>query len=128
MSRALGILGGTFDPIHDGHLDLGRAAQHALGLNELLVLPSNIPPHRPKPMASAFHRFAMVALAVTGLEGWRASDLELVAGARSFTTDTLAELQRRGYAPLELFFIIGADAFAEIATWKNYPALLTQAH
>jgi nicotinate-nucleotide adenylyltransferase len=128
MTRALGILGGTFDPIHDGHLDLGRAAQHALGLAELLVVPANIPPHRPQPIASAFHRFAMVSLAVADLEGWRASDLELVAGACSFTTDTLAELRRRGYAPLELFFIIGADAFAEIESWKDYPAILTRAH
>src|ERR1700680_2431534 len=128
MTRALGILGGTFDPIHDGHLDLGRAAKHLLGLTELLVVPANIPPHRPQPIASAFHRFAMVSLAVAGLEGWRASDLELVAGARSFTTDTLAELRQRDYAPLELFFIIGADAFAEIESWKDYPAILPRAH
>jgi nicotinate-nucleotide adenylyltransferase len=128
MTCALGILGGTFDPIHDGHLDLGRAAQDALGLTELLIVPANIPPHRPQPIASAFHRFAMVSLAVAGLEGWRASDLELVAAARSFTTDTLAELRQRGYAPLELFFVIGADAFAEIESWKDYPAILTRAH
>jgi nicotinate-nucleotide adenylyltransferase len=128
MTRALGILGGTFDPIHDGHLDLGRAVQRALRLTEILVVPANIPPHRPRPTASAFHRFAMVSLAVAGLEGWHASDLELVAGACSFTTDTLAELRQRGYAPHELFFIIGADAFAEIESWKDYPAILTCAH
>ena len=128
MARALGVLGGTFDPIHGGHLDLGRAAQRALGLTELLFVPANIPPHRPQPIASAFHRFAMVSLAVAGLEGWRASDLELVAGARSFTTHTLAELQQHGYGPLELVFVVGADAFAEIDSWKDYPAILTRAH
>src|SRR5438874_600709 len=128
MARTLGILGGTFDPVHCGHLDLGRAAQQALGFAELLVVPANIPPHRPQPAASAFHRFAMVSLAVAGLEGWRASDLELVADARSFTTDTLAQLRQQGYTPLELFFIIGADAFADIESWKDYPGILARAH
>src|SRR5580704_12147823 len=120
-SRRVGILGGTFDPVHRGHLDAGAAAQAALDLGELLVLPSNIPPHRAQPLASAYHRFAMVALAVAGRPGWRALDLELRAGARSYTSDTLERLQARGFGATELFFITGADAFVEIPTWKNYP-------
>jgi nicotinate-nucleotide adenylyltransferase len=126
--RRIGILGGTFDPIHCGHVDLGHAAQNGLALSELLVLPANLPPHRPQPLASSYHRFAMVSLAIAGLASWRASDLELVAGTRSFTTDTLGELRKRGYAPLELFFIAGADTFAEIESWKDYPAILDRAH
>ena len=127
-SRRVGILGGTFDPVHCGHLDAGTAAQAALGLGEVLMLPSNIPPHRPQPQASAYHRFAMVALAIAGRADWRALDLELREGARSYTSDTLERLHAEGFGATELFFIAGADAFVEIPTWKNYPSLLDLAH
>jgi nicotinate-nucleotide adenylyltransferase len=127
-SRRVGILGGTFDPVHCGHLDAGAAAQVALGLGEVLMLPSNIPPHRPQPQASAYHRFAMVALAIAGRRGWRALDLELREGTRSYTSDTLERFHADGFGATELFFIAGADAFVEIPTWKNYPALLDLAH
>jgi nicotinate-nucleotide adenylyltransferase len=126
--RRIGILGGTFDPIHAGHLDLGSAAQNGLGLSRVFVIASNIPPHRPQPFASSYHRFAMVALAVSGRPGWRASDLELRGEAPSFTTATLQRFHGRGYGPTELYFLIGADAFAEIGTWKDYPAILDRAH
>jgi nicotinate-nucleotide adenylyltransferase len=127
-SRRIGILGGTFDPIHHGHLDLGIAAQQALGLTRLLVVPANAPPHRLQPFASAFHRFAMVALAVAGRPGWCASDLELQRGAPSYTSTTLWSLHELGYAPTELFFVLGADAFVDIGAWKDYPQLLAGAH
>jgi nicotinate-nucleotide adenylyltransferase len=127
-NRRVGILGGTFDPVHCGHLDAGAAAQAALGLGEILVLPSNIPPHRPQPLASAYHRFAMVALAIASRPGWRAVDLELRDAARSYTSETLERFHAEGFSAAELFFITGADAFVEIATWKNYPALLDFAH
>jgi len=130
-ARRVGIMGGTFDPIHCGHLDAATAAQHALRLTELLVITSRIPPHRAAPIASSYHRFAMVSLAVAGRPGWQASDLELrddvssVARAdRSYTSATLQKLHAAGYAPPELFFVIGADAFAEIASWVDYPAIL----
>jgi nicotinate-nucleotide adenylyltransferase len=126
--RRIGILGGTFDPIHCGHLDLGSAAERALGLTEIVVIAANIPPHRPQPVASSYHRFAMVALAIGGHERWRASDLELGIGSPSFTTGTLQRFHDRGCAPGELFFLIGADAFAEIETWKDFPAILDRAH
>ena len=128
MSRRIGILGGTFDPIHVGHLDVGDAAGRALGLNDVLVITANIPPHRPQPLASSYHRFAMAAMAVNGMSGWRASDLELQAGALSFTTGTLQQMHERGYAASELFFIVGADAFLDIGSWKDYPAILDRAH
>ena len=126
--RPIAILGGTFDPIHYGHLDIGRAASTSLGLTELLIIPSHIPPHRPPPFASSYHRFAMVALAIAGLGGWRVSDLELRQDARSYTSATLQRLHAAGFTPLELFFVIGADAFADIATWNGYPALLDRTH
>ena len=126
--RRIGILGGTFDPIHCGHLDLGSAAEQALELTEMVVIPSNIPPHRPPPVASSYHRFAMVALAIAGQKRWRASDFELGVGLPSFTTGTLQHFHARGFAATELFFVIGADAFVEIESWKDYPAILDRAH
>ena len=130
MTRRIGILGGTFDPSHCGHLDVGHAAADALGLTRLFVIPSNVPPHRPQPYASAYHRFAMVSLAVAGRSGWVASDLELRldGDAPSYTSTTLQRFHGRGYGPAELFFIIGADAFAEIGIWKDYPKILDGAH
>src|SRR5439155_5432094 len=125
--RRIGVIGGTFDPIHQGHLDAAQAAQASLGLSEMFVVTASAPPHR-TPVASIYHRFAMVALAVAGREGWRASDLELGIGAPSFTTDTLQRFHRIGYAASELFFVIGVDAFAEIESWRDYPAILERAH
>jgi nicotinate-nucleotide adenylyltransferase len=126
--RRVGIMGGTFDPIHSGHLEAASAVETLLGLTGLLVVPSNVPPHRPLPAASSYHRFAMVSLAVAGRPGWRASDLELRDTARSFTSTTLQNLHGQGYAPTELYFIIGADAFDDITSWVAYPAILDYAH
>jgi nicotinate-nucleotide adenylyltransferase len=128
IARRLGILGGTFDPIHSGHVDAARAAQSALGLGEILVVTSHIPPHRAQPVASAYHRFAMVALTVSGHPDWRASDLELLTATPSYTSCTLDRLHAAGYRPTELFFIVGADAFREIEAWKDYPAIFDRAH
>ncbi|MGE3955898.1 MAG: nicotinate-nucleotide adenylyltransferase [Vicinamibacterales bacterium] len=126
--RRVGLLGGTFDPIHMGHLDLGAAAQAALDLTQVLVIPANVPPHRPRPLTSSFHRFAMVALAVAGRQGWRASDVELRHDTPSYTTITLRRFHERGYKAHELFFLIGADAFADITMWRDYPQILDRAH
>jgi nicotinate-nucleotide adenylyltransferase len=127
-ARRIGILGGTFDPIHRGHVDLAQAAESALGLSRVFVIPANVPPHRSQPFASGFHRFAMVSLAVAGHAGWRASDLELRAEAPSYTSVTLARFHERGYAPSEIYFLVGADAFADIGTWKDYPRIVDGAN
>jgi nicotinate-nucleotide adenylyltransferase len=124
MPRRIGILGGTFDPIHTGHVDIADAAEAALGLSRMFVIPANIPPHRPQAFASSFHRFAMVSLTVAGRPGWRASDLELRGEAPSYTAATLKRFLERGFAASELFFVIGADAFSEIGSWKDYPHIL----
>jgi nicotinate-nucleotide adenylyltransferase len=126
--RRIGIMGGTFDPIHWGHLEAAFAAETALDLMRVLIITANVPPHRPQPRASSYHRFAMVSLAVNGRSGWRASDLELRHDVRSYTAATLQKFHERGYTPAELFFIVGADAFAEIESWMDYPALLDYCH
>jgi nicotinate-nucleotide adenylyltransferase len=119
-----GILGGTLDPIHCGHLDAAIAARDALRLDRVLVIPSHVPPHRHQPLASPYHRFAMAALAVNGLDRVFADDAELCAPGPSYTADTLERIQRRGYTASQIFFITGVDAFAEIATWRRYPEVL----
>jgi nicotinate-nucleotide adenylyltransferase len=129
QQRRIGVLGGTFDPIHLGHLGAAEVARSALALDEVLLVPSHIPPHRSaQPDASGYHRFAMVALAVASAAGLAASDMELVREGRSYTAMTLRDLHRRGLRPSQIFFITGADAFAEIATWHQYPAVLDLSH
>ena len=128
LSRT-GILGGTFDPIHFGHLDVADAARRALGLTEVIFVPSRTPPHRQtSQVASGNHRFAMVALAVADQSAYRASDQELRTEGPSYTSATLEMCARTGMPRPQLFFITGADAFAEIASWHDYPNLLSLAH
>lgn len=119
-----GVLGGTFDPVHLGHLAAATAAADTLGLDSVLFIPSHQPPHRGTTRISAFHRFALVSLAVASDERFLASDLELERAGPSFTSDTLRVLQATGHAASQLFFILGGDAFAEIATWHEYPGVL----
>ena len=122
----LGVLGGTFDPIHNGHLAAAEAAERALSLESIVLIPSRIPPHRRDPVGAASeHRLAMAQLAAADHPGWSVSTLELDREGPSYTYDTLTELGTNGS---ELFFILGADAFAEIATWSRYPAVLDLAH
>jgi nicotinate-nucleotide adenylyltransferase len=128
-SGRLGILGGTFDPVHFGHLDAANAARRALNLDQVWLIPSCDPPHRPiDPLASGYHRFALVALAVQGDETLRASDIELTRTGASYTADTLRAVARQGWHASQIFFILGSDAFAEIATWREFPAVLDAAN
>jgi nicotinate-nucleotide adenylyltransferase len=125
----IGILGGTFDPVHLGHVETALTAERVLGLDRVLLMPSGAPPHRHhQPAASRFHRFAMTALAVTGQPGLAVSDLEIGEPGPSYTFDTLARLHATGAAAAQIFFITGADAFAEIETWSRYPQVLEMAH
>jgi nicotinate-nucleotide adenylyltransferase len=129
MTARLGVLGGMFDPIHEGHLRMAEAASAGLRLDQVLVVPVHHPPHRRHdPCASGYHRFAMVALAIADRPAWLATDMELLARGQSYTSVTLRRLHVEGADPLQLFFIAGADAFAEIATWHDYPAILDLAH
>ncbi len=123
-----GILGGTFDPVHLGHRDVAVAARTALGLDTVLLIPSRVPPHRHRaPVASGPDRLAMVELAAAAEPGLEASDLELTSDGPSYTSRTLATLTG-GRNPSQFFFIAGADAFAEISTWHDYPDVLDLSH
>jgi nicotinate-nucleotide adenylyltransferase len=125
----IGVLGGTLDPIHFGHLDAAEAARTALQLDTVRLLPSHDPPHRSaSPMASAFHRFALVSLAIQDRPAYRVSDVELTRSGPSYTADSLRAMHVEGWTPLQIFFILGADAFSEISTWREFPAVLDGAN
>ena len=123
-----GFLGGTFDPIHQGHLDVAEAARAALGLDRVTFVPAAMPSHRQTPVASAAHRFAMVALAISAVPYFALSDLEMDATSPAYTVSSLNRLAARGEDLRDWFVLTGADAFADIRTWKSYPDLLGRCH
>jgi len=115
----LGIMGGTFDPIHYGHLVAAQEARAALRLDPIVFIPCRQPPHRPTPPAAdAEHRYAMTIAATCTNPSFRASRVELERPAPSYTVDTLRWLHDEEPAA-ELFFITGADAVRELATWRE---------
>jgi nicotinate-nucleotide adenylyltransferase len=125
----IGLFGGTFDPVHSGHLDVARAAREALPLDEVWFVPARHPPHRAEPAVSAAHRFAMLALATSGEHGLLVSDLEMDVSGPSYTIDTLDRIEaQRPHLAGSLFFITGSDAFRDIRTWRSYRALLDRCH
>jgi nicotinate-nucleotide adenylyltransferase len=118
MNERLGVFGGTFDPIHLGHLRAAEVAREAARLDRVLFLPSGQPPHRDSTLASGLDRYAMVSLATAGHGAFAASDLELRRDGPSYTLDTLLALRER-WPQAEPFLILGSDAFAEIGTWRE---------
>lgn len=125
---AFGVLGGTFDPIHHGHLRLAEEVREALGLTRICFIPAGEPPHRARPAASAAQRLAMVRLAVAGNPCFEVDDGEVLARGPSYTVDTLLRLRAR-LGPLRpLVLILGADAFAGLPGWHRWPHLFDLAH
>lgn len=120
----IGILGGTFDPIHLGHLAAASAAMECGQLERVLFIPSAQPPHRANASAPAAERLEMCKLAVKGHKSFEASDLEVNRGGRSYTSETLAELKRT-HPHDELWLILGWDAAKLFATWHE-PAKVKQ--
>lgn len=120
-------MGGTFDPIHYGHLRPAQEAMQRLALAELRFIPAAIPPHRPPPQASAAQRLAMVELAIRGLPGLRADDRELQRGGLSYTVLTLESL-RVELATAPLCLLIGADQFRSFETWHRWREIPELAH
>ena len=123
----IALLGGTFDPVHYGHLGLAQDARRALALPEVRMLPASDPPHRPRPGASAGDRLAMLELAIARRRGLVLDDRELKRQGKSYTVLTLEELRRENrHGPLVL--ILGADAFRGLPTWHRWRELLALAH
>jgi nicotinate-nucleotide adenylyltransferase len=114
----IGVLGGTFDPIHVGHVAAARAAMDCARLDRVIFMPTGRPPHRPPAAASAEHRLEMTRLATADEERFDVSDLELRRSGASFTSDTLREL-RALYPHGELFLILGWDAARLFSSWHE---------
>ena len=128
MSRKLGVLGGTFDPIHIGHLRGAMEVAETLQLDELKLIPSARPPHRDAPQGSAQERLAMVSLAVQGIEPLSVDDRELRRDSPSWTIDTLQSLRRELAATDPLFLLLGWDAFCGLPGWHRWEELLDHCH
>lgn len=124
----IGLLGGTFNPIHNGHLQIAREVYKKLRLDSVLFIPSGAPPHKPdEEIPSAEHRLEMTRLAVQNLPSFKVSDIEVKRPGKSYSIQTISDL--KSLHPSDtLFFMIGMDAFYEIPTWKEAERLLTLCH
>jgi nicotinate-nucleotide adenylyltransferase len=128
MAAPIGILGGTFDPIHYGHLRLAQEVADKLRLAEVRFLPSGTPPHRSSPGATAADRLAMVRLAVTGNSLFTVDPRETLRAGPGYTVDTLTAMRAEVGPAQSLVLLLGADAFLELATWSRWHQLFTLAH
>ena len=124
MLQKIGILGGTFNPIHYGHLAAAEEVRDRLKLDQVLFIPSYLPPHKQEDIPSAAQRQDMARLAIAGNPHFVLSDIEVEREGRSYSIDTIEEL-RRLHPGTELYFIIGLDSFLEIQTWKAWERLLS---
>ena len=120
---AVAILGGSFDPVHNSHLAVARAALEQLDLATVLWIPSGTPPHRAAPFATAAHRAAMVKLAIAGEPRYALDERELNKAAPGYTVGTLEELRAQLGAGVPLVLLIGADQYARLDTWHRWKEL-----
>jgi nicotinate-nucleotide adenylyltransferase len=119
----IGILGGTFNPVHNAHLRIAEEARDHFDLDRVIFIPAATPPHKPTIGALSFaDRHEMVRLAVAENPAFEVSDMEGVRGGRSYSIDTLRQL-RAEHPDDELYFIVGGDSFQEISTWREYGAI-----
>jgi len=127
MSEAIGILGGTFDPIHFGHLRPALDVAEQLELDHIRLIPSARPPHREQPLATPEQRLLMLHLAVKNSQQFVVDDREIHREGASYTVDTLLSL-RQDFPDSPLYLLIGTDAFFGIQTWHNWQRLIELAH
>ncbi len=129
MSKRIGLFGGTFDPVHLGHLQLAERAFVKCALDKVLFIPTASPPHKKQKGITDFsHRVRMVQLALKNNDNFRVTSLEEYLPDPNFTINTLKYLKRKLPGDEELFFLTGVDAFLEIETWKNHLEVLSSIH
>lgn len=129
MIRKTGILGGTFDPVHYGHLALADAAGELCDLDDILLLPAALPPHKQNQTINTFSdRVAMLELALKNRRNLSVSTIEQLLPVPSFTIDTLQYLKLHSPVDVQFFFISGADTFLDILSWKKCELLLEECH
>jgi nicotinate-nucleotide adenylyltransferase len=125
LTQKLGIFGGTFNPVHFGHLAAAEEIRDRLKLDQVLFVPSSLPPHKhEEQIPPAVQRLEMVRLAVAGNGRFRVSDIEVRRGGTSYTVDTIEGLHQ-AHPGAELYFITGLDSFLEIRTWRDWERLLS---
>jgi len=118
--QKIGLLGGTFDPIHIGHLLMARTAMEQMKLDRVIFIPSCVPPHKKVPtLFAAIDRLEMVRLAVAQVPEFEVSDFEIRKGGRSYSVDTARHFREQLPASTKLFFIVGGDAIKQLDTWKD---------
>jgi nicotinate-nucleotide adenylyltransferase len=125
----LGVFGGTFDPIHAGHIAVAEALSARFAFDRLLFVPAFVPPHKVgRAIASPYHRFAMVALATASRPDWAVSEIEVEAPARPYSVDTVGRLNATYPEAAPLYFVIGADSFEDLPLWRDYLRLVESCH
>ncbi len=126
MPRRIGVYGGTFDPVHNGHLGVAETVSNAFDLDRIFFVPAFTPPHKRKLVVSSpFHRMAMLALSTADSPKMFISTVELEAPSRPYTIETLGRL-RAELQPARLFFVMGGDSFADITSWREYETILSE--
>lgn len=127
--KRVGILGGTFDPPHLGHLLLAETIREDFDLDEVLFIPSNEPPHKDRPdLTAAAHRYAMVVAATLHNPAFSPSPVEVNRAGKSYSVETVRSLEEQLGAETEMFFVAGLDSFLAIQTWKSFEELLDLCH
>lgn len=127
--KRIALYGGTFDPVHLGHLAIARTISQIFEIDELLFVPAWIAPHKlNRDVTPALHRYAMLALATQQDAQLRISRFELESPERRYTVETLAHFEAELGESAELFFVMGADSWSEIQTWREWHRLLTMAN
>ncbi|HEU4869344.1 MAG TPA: nicotinate-nucleotide adenylyltransferase [Pyrinomonadaceae bacterium] len=125
-ARRIALYGGTFDPVHTGHLEIARRVTELFEIEQLLFIPAQMAPHKiGRPVTEPIHRYAMLALATQNDPKLSISTFELDAPDRRYTVDTIEYFQGLFGESCELFFIMGADSWSEITTWREWERLLT---
>ena len=125
----LGLIGGTFNPIHIGHLRAAEEISETMLLDKVLFIPAALPPHKHNgPLADFSHRLAMIEGALTGMPDFFVSDMEARRSGPSYTVDSLQQLRRQNSGGVSLYFIVGQEAFEEVAAWKRYQELFNLSH
>ena len=123
--KRIALYGGTFDPVHSGHLEIARRVSELFEIEKVLFIPAQVSPHKVgKPVTAPIHRYAMLALATQNDPQLSLSTFELDAPNRRYTVDTVEHFQTTLGDSAELFFIMGADSWAEIRTWREWERLL----
>lgn len=123
----IGIFGGTFNPVHNGHVRLAKHYMEQLGLSRMLVIPTKTPPHKAAPdLADSADRLAMCRIAFEGIEGVTVSDMEIRREGKSFTVDTVHELKKE-FLNAQLFLLVGSDMFLTFRKWKDWQEILKNA-